>query len=74
MIFKFFIFFISYYNVLANYYQVMEEFNINFRTNEIPNFYNNFEREGNLVVYDDYINMAPKNNNSYGLFYTKQVK
>ena len=59
--------------VLCNdYYQVIDKFTYNFKGNnenlsEIYNFV------GDAILYDDYIKLTPKLNNTYGMIYTKDV-
>lgn len=56
-----------------DYTQVMEEYYLNFKSGEYFNFYNNFNREGDLVLYQDSISLTPLKTSSYGLFYTQHV-
>lgn len=60
--------------VSAYYYQVLDEYSFNLKIKQDKTtFYNNFIREGNVLVHDRFIKLTPNVNNTYGLFYTKEV-
>lgn len=71
--------FIFYFIVLVyarrdDYFQVIDNSSFNMRSSaDKIKFYDNFERIGDLFVYNDTIVLTPRINNTFGMFYTKQV-
>jgi hypothetical protein len=71
-LFLFILYGFSHIKAVDKYWQVMEEFSVNFRNQkDLEKFYNYFERTGDLVVYDQFIKMTPKKDNAFGMFKTK---
>jgi len=56
------------------YYQHGDNFSFNLKDfSQLSMFYQNFKRMGDLVVNKNQVTLAPKVNNTYGLFYTTHV-
>ena len=65
---------ISLANDINNYFQPTDNFSFNLKDyREIRSFYSNFHRKGDIVAYKHSIKLAPKINNTYGLFYTEVI-
>lgn len=58
-----------------SYYQVLDEFSFDFRNEkDRKSFYQNYIREGNVVVNKQNLTMNAAEDNSYGMIYSVKVR
>ena len=55
----------------SNYFNIIDELSFNLKNyNTSRAIYDHYNRDGNVIVYKDYLILSPKLNNSHSFFYS----
>ena len=58
----------------GNYFRVIDEVSFNLRDyNTSTSLYNNYIRDGNIILYKNYLLLSPRLNETHSVFYSPHV-
>ena len=70
---KIYYLFLCFYNVMS-FFQVIDELSFNLRDyRQVPTIYNHYKRNGDIVIFKNFLSLTPKLNNTSSILYSEHV-